>query len=58
MLGHEVSELQEYPSRMKFRKILKILAEEFPTRRYKDSSLFEDSQVLQAVRKAIATVDE
>jgi hypothetical protein len=54
-LGEGISRLPEYPSRQKFREIVKVLGEAFPTRRLRDSTFVDDAEIAETVEEAIST---
>jgi len=52
-LGKCISNLPKYPSLDEFRKIMKDLAKAFPTKRFRDSSVLSDDEIVSRVSKAI-----
>ena len=55
-LGKEIAALGSYPSTKAFQRISKSLANVFPTRHLRDSSLLDELQVSSAVAKAVRGV--
>jgi hypothetical protein len=55
-LGREVSSLKEYPSNDQFREIMKLLAQQFPTRTYRESLLIDDPEIRSRVRNAVLSI--
>ncbi len=53
-LGNCVSKLQEYPSLDQFREIMKHLAKAFPTKKYRDSSVLSDDEIVSRVKAAVS----
>lgn len=54
-LGQAVLQLAKYPTKDEFRGIAKKLAEAFPTKRYKDSSLLDNGTITAFVAEAVGT---
>ncbi len=55
-LGETMSRLNTYPTRERFREIVKHLGDAFPTRRLRDSSLLASEKVLRTVNEAVRKV--
>ena len=53
LLGREISAQARYPNREEFRAIVKILADEFPTRKMRDSSVLPDEEIRKRVAAAV-----
>ncbi len=52
-LGKSITDLPKYPSLDEFREIMKNLANAFPTKKFRDSSVFSDVEIISRVSKAI-----
>ncbi len=52
-LGKGISALTTYPTRERFRNIVKKLGDSFPTRQHRDSSLLSDDVIEKAVADAL-----
>jgi len=55
-LGDVIGSLERYPSRREFREIIKRLGQAFPTRRFRESSLLADEEILRTVEGVIRQV--
>ena len=53
-LGQSITSLETYPSRAQFRTIVKLLGEEFPTRKLRETSILPDQTLVEAVSRVVS----
>jgi len=52
-LGQSIEALERYPTLEQFREIMKNLVQSFPTKKYRDTSLLPDEEIVSKVRNAV-----